>query len=288
MAEVQSLDIGLAAPSRDAEHIAQPDRACVSIAWRDDSMPTSASRPRPCTCWSPSPCPSGRSGSAWTRRAASPEASAQLIDRLQQRLGAGAVCQLHPHQSHIPERAVQRSLRISLSPHRCLGSVSSAGRGACEQTRRHALPLTLTLSPCRKRHGEREIAPRPLLLLPRPEAAEVVALIPEARRGSSAGAACCIRWRRRRAPSASPRNGGAHGRGDARLLRRRGHGGRRFWLYRAGLYDRDEAPALVRARGVLDELLAHGHPGIARSETGAGCLRRWFLHGCIRMSELRG
>ena len=36
---------------------------------------------------------------------AAPEGLARLIDRLQQRLGAGAVCQLHPHQSHIPERA---------------------------------------------------------------------------------------------------------------------------------------------------------------------------------------
>ena len=29
---------------------------------------------------------------------AAPEGLARLIDRLQQRLGAGAVCQLHPHQ----------------------------------------------------------------------------------------------------------------------------------------------------------------------------------------------
>jgi len=38
---------------------------------------------------------------------AGPEALAQLIDRLQQRLGAKAVRRLHPHQSHIPERAVR-------------------------------------------------------------------------------------------------------------------------------------------------------------------------------------
>src|SRR6185503_14227413 len=41
------------------------------------------------------------------REHAPPEALAQLIDRLQQRLGTDAVRQLHPVQSHMPERAEQ-------------------------------------------------------------------------------------------------------------------------------------------------------------------------------------
>ena len=46
---------------------------------------------------------------------APPEALAQLIDRLQQRLGAGAVRSLPRYQSHIPERAV-RTCAASPSP----------------------------------------------------------------------------------------------------------------------------------------------------------------------------
>ena len=74
--EVQSLDIGLAAPSRDAEHIAQLIGLSASIAWGARWRRTSASRRRPCTCWSPSPCPSARTRSASTRRLPRPRRSA--------------------------------------------------------------------------------------------------------------------------------------------------------------------------------------------------------------------
>ena len=57
-------------------------------------------------------------------RLPAPEALARLIDRLQQRLGASAVRSLHPHQSHIPERAVARA-PLSLSP-----ALFSTGRGS--------------------------------------------------------------------------------------------------------------------------------------------------------------
>jgi protein ImuB len=45
-----------------------------------------------------------------------PEELARLIDRLQQRLGRGAVRRLHPRQSHTPERAVKASAASSALP----------------------------------------------------------------------------------------------------------------------------------------------------------------------------
>ena len=126
-AEVVSLDLGLAAPSRDARHIAQLiglrlhrlgseleadfgfEAAAVhvlvaeSLAERQDRLAVGEAN-------------------------IPPEELARLIDRLQQRLGRDAVRQLHPRQSHIPERAVRArpaaaSRRSSPSPR------SSRGEG---------------------------------------------------------------------------------------------------------------------------------------------------------------
>jgi protein ImuB len=89
--------------------------------------------------------------------------------------------------------------------------------------------------------GEGTSAPRPLLMLSRPEAAEVVALIPE-------GPPRQFRWR-------GVLHQVAEAQGPERIApewwRRTGEAtrdyyvvedadGRRFWLYRAGLYGRDE------------------------------------------------
>src|SRR5204863_6613518 len=128
-AEVVSLDLGLAAPSRDARHIAQLiglrlyrlgseleadfgfEAAAVhvlvaeSLTERQDRLAVGEAN-------------------------IPPEELARLIDRLQQRLGIGAVRQLHPRQSHIPERAVRArpavaSRRSSPSPRSSRGE----GRG---------------------------------------------------------------------------------------------------------------------------------------------------------------
>src|SRR5262249_29113543 len=104
--DMLSLDLGLAAPSRDARHIAQliglrlhrlgdeleadfgseaaavPVLVAERLAERQDHLAIAAAD-------------------------APPEELARLIDRLQQRLGKGAVRQLQPRQSHIPERAVR-------------------------------------------------------------------------------------------------------------------------------------------------------------------------------------
>ena len=167
-------------------------------------------------CRAPGHARHGRGGAA-------PEALARLIDRLQQRLGAGAVCRLHPAPE--PHPRARRSRARCLPLPACGERVGVRGGLGRTLRRRVAAPHPNPL-PMLKRHGERETAaPRPLLLLPRPEAAEVVALIPE-------GPPRQFRWRgvlhqvaeaqgpERIAPEWWRRTR----RGDARLLRRRGHG----------------------------------------------------------------
>jgi protein ImuB len=95
--------------------------------------------------------------------------------------------------------------------------------------------------------------PRPLLLLPRPEPAEVVALIPE-------GPPRQFRWR-------GVRHQIVHAQGPERIAPEwwrqcpedaerdyytvEDSAGRRFWLYRAGLYGRGESPPQWFIHGVF-------------------------------------
>jgi len=214
--KVLSLTVGLAAPSRDVAHMTG------LIALRLDRLPN----------WLEADCgfdamslhvllaePMAERQALFVvdDEAAADLGLARLIDRLEQRLGRAAVRRLHPRQSHIPERAVV------LKP---------AG---------DALPDWTAVRP---------VGARPLLLLPRPEATEVVALVPE-------GPPRQFRWR-------GVLHHVADAEGPERIAPewwRRGEGeperdyyvvedmaGRRFWLYRAGRY-------------------------------GAGVTPSWFVHG---------
>jgi protein ImuB len=210
-----------------------------------------------------------------------PEALPQLIDRLQQRLGPAAVRQLQPRQSHIPERAQSPSPRATpTSPHTPTARGEGRGEGqrhtptSASWAAPHPNPLPAS--------GERESAsqwiadtPRPLLLLPRPEPAEVVALIPE-------GPPRQFRWRGVRHqiahaegperiapewwrletgsdPSLLPLSGNpaTEARGLTSSPAERDYytvedsAGRRFWLYRAGRYGRGEAPPQWFIHGVF-------------------------------------
>ncbi len=134
---------------------------------------------------------------------------AALVDRLVNRLGAQAVARPVLHESHIPERAV-----------RFLPAFDKAATAGAW-------------------HPEK---PRPVRLLPRPEPVEVMALLPDEPPFQ-------FRWRRlahrvRRADGperiegewwrerAAPRD----------YYRVEDEEGRRFWLYRAGLYRPDVTP----------------------------------------------
>jgi protein ImuB len=252
-----SLDLGLAAPSRDPQHIAQLiglrlhrlgseletdfgfEAAAVhvlvaeSLAERQDRLGLSeASVP--------------------------PEELARLIDRLQQRLGRGAVRQLHPRQSHVPELAVRArpaavSRRSSPSPRssrhaESVPSVRREGRGLpSAKAEVEGWRQTPTPAPVAAPHpnplpteewGEgTPTAARPLLLLERPEPAEVLAVVPD-------GPPRQFRWR-------GVLHQAAQAQGPERIAPEWWHRtaertrdyyvvedmeGRRFWLYRAGLY----------------------------------------------------
>jgi protein ImuB len=247
--ETLSLDLGLAAPSRDARHIAQLiglrlyrlgseleadfgfEAAALhvlvaeSLAERQDRLAVGeASIP--------------------------PEEFARLIDRLQQRLGKDAVRQLQPVQSHTPERAV-RVRPASPSPHRS----SRWGEGRGEGRRRTPAPVQAAAPHPRIKSGAGSsplpteewgegapAASRPLLMLERPEAAEVLAVVPD-------GPPRHFRWR-------GVLHQVAEAQGPERIApewwrrtaeRTRDYyvvedvEGRRFWLYRAGLYEESGA-----------------------------------------------
>ena len=252
---VQSVEIGLAAPSRDARHIAR------LIALRLDRVAEGLGaefgfEAAALHILLAEPLADRQTRLGMAEATASPEALAQLIDRLQQRLGSGAVRQLHPHQSHIPERASGvRPLAPNLSV-----NLQRGGEGSD--------PVSASLPRTPIRGGERESgrrkrqwgshdapsALRPLLLLPHPEPAEVVALIPEGPprqfrwrgvRHQVAGAEGPERiapeWWRQSASDAVER--------DYYLVE--DSEGRRFWLYRAGRFGSSEASPQWFVHGVF-------------------------------------
>ncbi len=126
-----------------------------------------------------------------------------LIDRLQARLGEGAVCRLAPVESHLPEQAERRT---------------APGRKAAAWPGRPGLPQ------------------RPFRLFDRPEPVEAVAELPD-------GPPALFVWRRvrrRTARAEGPERiepewwaGGGEPRDYYRVEDTQG---RRYWLYRAGLY----------------------------------------------------
>ena len=197
------------------------------------------------------------------------ERCAALIDTLRQRLGPQSVQQFEPIASHLPERAealVPATAEILRSPlarprlaslhSRCEASASlnTAAEG------RLCPPLSGEgkdrESPSLAR-PEPEQKPRPLLLLPRAEPAEVTALVPD-------GPPRRFRWRGvtyEVAGSEGPERIGAEW-----WRQHDGHrspeptrdyylvedaAGHQFWLYREGLYERETAAARWFVQGLF-------------------------------------
>ncbi|MGE3875287.1 MAG: DUF6504 family protein [Parvibaculaceae bacterium] len=208
--EVQKLEIGLAAPTRDPSHIARLltlrldgldhgleagfgfdcIRLSVALAEKIDERQGDLDR------------------TADTETSA--EQQARLIDALKQRLGPEAVRHLHPIESHIPERA----------------EISQKAEGSTP--------------PWPETDADRL---RPPLLLPQPEGAQVIAVIPD-------GPPRQFRWRGETHAVASAQGperiadewwrSGAEGfTRDYYCLENAA--GQRFWLYREGLYERETA-----------------------------------------------
>ena len=177
---------------------------------------------------------------------------AALIDRLQNRLGPGRVLQLAPVESHVPERAemgVPPSVRKSSWRH-SFDPLPGESRDPCfslrggsqmgpgfhrEDEKRKAKPDKRWTPPIK--------ALRPLKLLPVPEPIEATALVPD-------DPPLFFRWRRvlhRVALADGPERIGPEwwlrAQGRPRDYYRVEDGeGRRFWVYREGLYGAAEPP----------------------------------------------
>lgn len=202
---VMRLAAGLSAPSRTPAHllrlIKEKGVETLDLGFGADALMLSALAAEPL---------SGRQGELeGDPRLQGAEALAGLIDRLQARLGEGAVTRPEGVESHLPERSERR---VPASPK----------------------PPSAAPVPLR---------PRPLLLLDPPEPVEAIAELPDA-------APSRFTWRRvahRVTKAQGPeRLSPEWWRPASRVAQTRDYyavedeAGRRYWLFREGLYDRIE------------------------------------------------
>jgi protein ImuB len=218
--DVTTVDIGLTLPTRDVSHIARLidlklERivGTIDAGFGFEAVSLAVTSAEPMETRQPELIAALDGGDKAERTAA-------LIDGLRQRLGPRSVRQLKPIASHIPERA----------------------ETPCVATgEKHAWPTP------------DEGRPRPLLLLPRAEPANVIALVPE-------GPPQRFRWR-------GVVHGVAHAEGPERIASEwwryratrptrdyylvEDEAGRRFWLYREGLYGRETKAARWFVHGLF-------------------------------------
>ncbi|MEN6543391.1 DNA polymerase Y family protein [Parvibaculum sp.] len=217
--DVTRLLAGTSAPSRDVKHLARLFREKLKQAGDDfdagfgiEAMSLAA-----LAVDAMSPSQSALSGEGGNERDID-----ALIDRISNRLGPSRVRRLKPCASHIPERAVATTPAMG-----------------------EAMPPASFISPNDWRIPELQqldgVVGRPLRMLACAEQIEVTAEVPE-------GPPRSFRWRRilhhvvrsegpeRIAPEWWRRDGGR----TRDYYRVEDREGRRFWLYRDGLYQRDE------------------------------------------------
>jgi protein ImuB len=180
-----------------------------------------------------------------------PASLAALIDRLQSRLGAGRVMQLVPVESHVPERAECHAPAEPSPPHRFAAGPSlsrkrargfkslahEVGEGGARRSVSGGGRVRGVWTPPAK-------SARPLRLLPIPEPIEAMAPIPD-------DPPLTFRWRKivhRVAAADGPERIGPEwwraegGRCPRDYYRVEDSEGRRFWLYREGLFGGKEPP----------------------------------------------
>lgn len=210
--ETTIVDIGLTRPTRDAQHVARLldlklERIThdVDAGFGFEALDLAVIKAEPMENWQAELISDAQCIS-------DSEQCAALIDRLRQRLGPRSVRRLAPAESHLPERA---EMPVSVIGNAPVWPVPDDAR------------------------------PRPLILLPEAEPVEdVAALVPE-------GPPKRFRWRGvlhqvtqaqgpERIASEWWRDGHQPTRDYYLVEDESGH---RFWLYRAGLYGRERAPA---------------------------------------------
>ncbi len=214
---VQHIAIGTSSPSHTPDHLIRlfAERLeTVEPGFGIEAMVLEATETEPLSALQTTLSAAGEIDAA---------ALARLIDRLQNRLGTNRVAQLVPVESHVPERAeAHKSAAPSPPPS------SRRGRGLFASS-----------------HGK---SPRPPILLPVPEPIEAIAPVPD-------DPPLSFLWRKiryRAAAADGPERIGpewwlaAQGReaqGRPRdYYRIEDAAGRRFWLYREGLYGGAEPP----------------------------------------------
>ncbi len=206
-ATAQHVHVGAAAPSRNATHLARlfQDRLDhIDPGFGLESFTLDAPKPEHLA---PKQMP-------LTGKRNTTTGLMQLVDRLQARLGAGAIVELKPIDSHIPERAVMMTPAF--------------------------------IQNTKARAGDEWIAdqPRPARLLPCPELIDVVAPVPD-------DPPLIFRWRKvshRVARSEGPERIAPEWWQRKETTRVRDYywledtNGRRFWVYRNGLFNADTPP----------------------------------------------
>ncbi len=244
---VETVDIGLTLPTRDVSHVARliDLKLDALAATRDagfgfEALGLAVTRAEPMTARQKELISAAEDGDRTERCAA-------LIDALRQRLGPQSVRQFQPVASHLPERSeVLPPMESFQSPPPARGTSTAADR-----LRQSDPPLS----------GEEKWPAleqeRPLLLLPHAEPTEVTALVPD-------GPPRRFCWR-----GVTYDVAGAQGpeRIAGEWWRQRVHhregeptrdyylvedaDGRRFWLFREGLYERETAAARWFVHGMF-------------------------------------
>jgi protein ImuB len=246
---VTTVDIALALPSRDVAHIVRLiDLKLEALAAADDAgfgfeavglAITHAERmPARQSGLIADPSPAGGDGG---------EACAILVDTLRQRLGPMSVRTFEPVASHLPERAEK------LVPMTIASSFATARSAELREGTSGGIVWP-----------EPDETSRPLLLLPRAEPTEVMALIPDGppRRfrwrgityevaGAQGPERIGAEWWHLSAPPA-PANASTRLQAltrDYYLVE--DSGGHRFWIYREGLYERETNAARWFVHGLF-------------------------------------
>jgi len=216
---VQHIAIGTSSPTHSPDHILRlfAERlGTVAPGFGIEAMVLRASETEPLL---------SRQSAFSSAGQADPAALAALIDRLQNRLGSHRVVQLIPIESHMPERA-ERQKPASVED---------------SSPRKHRKSASLSMAEAFYKQGR---SARPLSLLPIPEPIEAIAPVPD-------DPPLTFRWRRnlhRVAFADGPERIGPEWwlpgqQGRARdYYRVEDAAGRRFWLYREGLYGAVEPP----------------------------------------------
>ncbi len=231
---VERIRLGTARPSRDQHHLAALFKERL-----DTVDPGLGVEDMILAAFAVEPLPPEQIGLAGSFTSAGTSGVAPLLDRLGNKLGLTALSRLEPHESHIPERAsVRVSPLRSRPPHPPVPAGQARGLAADTATGPSLSPL---------KGGEELKPPRPIRLFEPPEPVEAFWLLPD-------DPPFRFTWRRRRhrvTRADGPERiadewwqPAASGAIDAirDYYRVEDEEGRRFWLFRAGLYGGDRKP----------------------------------------------